>query len=159
MFRQPVCAVMALGVIALAIAPARAANAPIYKCLDNHLGLIYTDLPCKDGEKLDIRPGDADPVAVSRLERVRDQLDQSAAQRIVDERRAAERSALANHLRREPEEERSAEPMAGYAPLDYGYGYVPFLPVTRTHPPRTRSHKLLEARRFAPPPPYFVPRP
>ena len=97
---------------------------------DKHLGLVYTDLPCKDGEKLDIRAGDADPVAVARLERARDQLDQSAAQRIVDERRAAERSALANHLRREAEEERNAaEPMATYLPFDYGYGYgyVPFL--------------------------------
>jgi hypothetical protein len=153
-------ALTALGIVLLAVAPASASNTAIYKCLDNHLGLVYTDLPCKDGEKLDIRAGDADPVAVARLERVRDRLDQSAAQRIVDERRAAERSALANRLRREADEESSAaETMAAYAPFDYGYGYVPFLPVTRMHPPRARAHKLLEPRRFAPQPPYFVPRP
>ena len=157
--RAAACALTAFGIVVLAVAPASAANTAIYKCLDNRLGLVYTDLPCKDGEKLDIRAGDADPVAVARLERVRDQLDQSAAQRIVDERRAAERTALANRLRREADEERSAaETVAAYAPFDYGYGYVPFLPVTRMHP-RARVHKLLEPPRFAPNPPYFVPRP
>jgi hypothetical protein len=158
--RAAACALTALGIVALTVAPASAADTAIYKCLDNHLGLVYTDVPCKDGEKLDIRAGDADPVAVARLERVRDQLDQSAAQRIVDERRAAERIALASRLRREAEEERgAAETMAAYLPFDYGYGYVPFVPVTRAHPPRTRTHKVLEPPRFAPQPPYFVPRP
>ena len=157
--RAAACALTALGIVALAVAPASAANTAIYKCLDNRLGLVYTDLPCKDGEKLDIRAGDADPAAVARLERVRDQLDQSAAQRIVDERRAAERTALANRLRREAEEERSAaETAATYAPFDYGYGYAPFLPVTRMHPPRARAHRFREPLRFAPRPPYFIPR-
>ena len=158
--RAAACALTALSSVVLAVAPASAADTAIYKCLDNHLGLVYTDLPCKDGEKLDIRAGDADPAAVARLERLRDQLDQSTAQRIVDERRAAERSALANRLRREAEEERSvAEPAAAYGSFDYGYAYVPFLPDARTHPPRARAHKSFELRRFAPPPPYFVPRP
>jgi hypothetical protein len=157
MFRQPVCAVMALGVIALAIAPARAANAPIYKCLDNHLGLIYTDLPCKDGEKLDIRAGDADPVAVARLERVRDQLDQSAAQRMSDERRAADQRALAQRLRRDAEEDRGPQQSAEYAPDDYGYAIYPTL--VRRHPPHPRSHRPFEEPRVAPSPPYVVPRP
>jgi len=157
--RAAACALTALSSVVLAVAPASAADTAIYRCLDNHLGLVYTDLPCKDGEKLDIRAGDADPAAVARLERLRDQLDQSTAQRIVDERRAAERSALANRLR-EAEEERSvAEPAAAYAPFDYGYAYVPFLPDARTHPPRARTHKSFEPRRFAPRPPYFVPRP
>jgi hypothetical protein len=158
--RAAAFALTALGIVVIAVAPASAADTAIYKCLDNHLGLVYTDLPCKDGEKLDIRAGDADPAAVARLERVRDQLDQSAAQRIVDERRAAERTALANRLRREVEEERNgAEAMAAYASFDYGYGYAPFLPVTRMHPPRAKAHKFHEPRRFAPRPPYFVPRP
>ena len=159
MTKAAACAVTALGVALLAVEPASASGTAIYKCLDSHLGLVYTDLPCKDGEKLDIHAGDADPVAVARLERWRDQLDQSAAQRIVDERRAAERSALANRLRREAEDERGApDTMAAYAPFDYGYGYVPFPPVTRMHPPRAKAHRLFELRRFAPPPPYSVPR-
>ena len=158
--RAAACALTAVSSVVLAVAPASAADTAIYRCLDNHLGLVYTDLPCKDGEKLDIRAGDADPAAVARLERLRDQLDQSTAQRIVDDRQAAERSALANRLRREAEEERSvAEPAAAYAPFDYGYAYVPFLPDARTHPPRARAHKSFEPRRFAPRPPYFVPRP
>ena len=159
--RAAACALTALGIVVLAVAPASAANTAIYKCLDNRLGVVYTDLPCKDGQKLDIRAGDADPAAVARLERARDQLDQSAAQRIADERRAAERTALANRLRREAEEERSAaENIATYAPFDYGYGYgyAPFLPVTRMHPPRARAHRFREPLGFAPQPPYFIPR-
>ena len=157
--RAVACALIAVGV-GLAVAPASAADATIYKCLDNHLGLVYTDLPCKDGEKLDIRAGDADPAAVARLERLRDQLDQSTAQRIVDERRATERSALVNRIRREDEEGRSiAEPVAVYPPFDYGYTYLPFLPDARTRPPRARANKSFEPPRFAPHPPYFVPRP
>ena len=160
MTKAAACLLTELGVALLAGAPASAASTAIYKCLDNHLGLVYTDLPCKDGEKLDIRAGDADPAAVARLERLRDQLDQSTAQRIVDERRAAERNALTNRLRREAEEERSvAEPAALYPPLDYGYTYLPFLPDARAHPPRSRVHKSVEPLRFAPHPPYFVPRP
>src|SRR5437016_7592482 len=85
--RAAACVLTAAGSIVVAVAPATAADTAIYKCFDNHLGLVYTDLPCKDGEKLDIRAGDADPAAVARLERMRDQLDQSAARRIVDDRR------------------------------------------------------------------------
>src|SRR5262245_65807441 len=48
---------------------AHAASTPIYKCFDKHLALVYTDVPCKDGEQLDLRAGDADPAAVARLER------------------------------------------------------------------------------------------
>ena len=153
------CALTALVIAVIAIAPASAANTTIYKCFDSHLGLVYTDLPCRDGERLDIRAGDADPAALARLERMRDQLDQSAAQRIVDERRAAERTALANTLRREAAEERSTPESMAYLPFDYGYGYAPFLPEARRHPPRARPHKLAGPPRFAPNPPYYVPRP
>src|SRR6266542_2898596 len=89
--RAAACVLTAAGSLVVAVASATAADTAIYKCFDNHLGLVYTDLPCKDGEKLDIRAGDADPAAVARLERVRDQFDQSAARRIVDDRRAASR--------------------------------------------------------------------
>ena len=158
--RAAACALTALVTAVIAIAPASAANTAIYKCLDSHLGLVYTDLPCRDGERLDIRAGDADPAAVARLDRMRDQLDQSAAQRIVDERRAAERTALADRLRRDAVEERSTAETMAYLPYDYGYGYgyAPFLPEARTHPPRARPHKLAGPPRFAPNPPYYVPR-
>src|ERR1700737_2377104 len=79
--------VFALG--ALASTFAFAANTTIYKCFDSHLSLVYTDSPCKDGERMDINPGDADPIAVSKLEHARDMLDRAAAERLSDDRRAA----------------------------------------------------------------------
>src|SRR5215475_13064656 len=78
-----------VGALVVGVGSAQAESVPIYKCLDRNLGIVYTDLPCKDGEKLDLRPGDADPAAVARLERDREELNLAAAQRIADERRAA----------------------------------------------------------------------
>ena len=92
------CPLMALAALLL-MAPAQGANTPIYKCFDKHLALVYTDLPCKDGELLDLRPGDADPAAVAGLERERERLSLSAAQRIADERRAALQRELADRSR------------------------------------------------------------
>ena len=119
MFRRAPCRWLAAGVMALAVAPAWAANAPIYKCFDNHLGLVYTDVPCKDGEQLDIRAGDADPKAVARLDRALDQLDQSAAQRMLDDRHAADTRTAAAWL--PPEGDMAPEGPS--APFAYGYGY------------------------------------
>lgn len=112
---------LALLVTALAAAPAVAGSGPIYKCFDNHLALVYTDLPCKDGEQLDIRAGDADPAAVARLERERDQLDQMVAQRILDERH--ERSAAVWSPAVPQGDWGMQEAMAG--PWDYGYVVYP----------------------------------
>ncbi len=82
-------ATAAAAVFACAAGFASAAPAPVYKCLDRNLGINYTDIPCKDGERLDIRAGDPDPAAIAQLARERDALDRSAAQRIADERHAA----------------------------------------------------------------------
>jgi len=73
---------------ALAAGNAGATALPIYKCTDRTLGIVYTDVPCKDGEKLDVRAGNADPAAIARLDREREAWDRSAAQRIADDRRA-----------------------------------------------------------------------
>jgi hypothetical protein len=128
---------LALGAMALACAPAWAVDTPIYKCFDNHLSLVYTDLPCKDGEVVDIRAGSADPAAVARLERARDQLDQSADERTRDERRAAEMRGMAWL----PDDD-SAAPQAAAEPFDYGYGYLPY-PLLRPHHPRQhRPHPV-----------------
>jgi hypothetical protein len=134
---------LAAGVVALAVAPAEAASAPIYKCFDSHLGLVYTDLPCKDGEQLDIRAGDADPKAVARLDRALDQLDQSAAQRMLDDRRAADTRAAAVFLPRESEEDPGASPAAN-APFayGYGYGYYPYPPFVRPMLHHPRPHRV-----------------
>ncbi|MEO8755509.1 MAG: hypothetical protein ABI624_22835 [Casimicrobiaceae bacterium] len=60
----------------------------VYKCFDRNLAILYTDEPCK-GEEMTIRAGEADPAAVAELQRERDAVGRSAAQRIADNRRAA----------------------------------------------------------------------
>jgi hypothetical protein len=137
-----------------------AAGAPIYKCLDKNLGLLYTDQPCKEGEQLDIRAGEADPAAVARLERQRDALDQSAAQRITDLRRAAAaEKESASRLRYEQVDERGSSDYS--SPYDYGsayvYDYGNGSRRFRRHRPMD-PHPTPHTPQFAPPPPYIVPR-
>jgi len=149
MLRRATRLCLAIGAMAL-VAPAFAVNAPIYKCFDNQLNLVYTDLPCKEGEVVDIRAGDADPVAVARLERERDQLDQSAAQRMLDERRAALSPGYAAWLPPEPSPPEPAADAYGYG---YGYGYIMYPPVRRPllhHRRPSRPHALPGIARGAP---------
>ena len=121
-----------------------AATEPIYKCIDANQHVAYTDVPCRNGEQLDIRAGEADPVAMARLQRERDRLDQSAAQRIADQQR-----------QRDPPVRYVAD---GYRPA-YGapasdYGGVGWLPdVARFHPPKARAPKAHGPRNIAPMPP------
>jgi hypothetical protein len=154
-------AMIAASALVLATSVADAATASIYKCLGANLVVIYTDQPCKDGEQLDIRAGDADPAAVAQLQRARDQLDWNAAVRIAEERRAAAQRDLAALARRERDEDRSAvdDPDYSGSPYDYALLWYPaFVPMPsahlrRPHPPRTAA-----PRTFAPNPPYVVPR-
>jgi hypothetical protein len=154
-------AMIAAGALVLATSVADAATASIYKCLGANLTFTYTDQPCKGGEPLDIHAGDADPAAVAQLQRARDQLDRSAAARIVEERRTAAQRDLAALMRRERDEDRSAayEPDYSASPYDYSLLWYPaFVPMhsahlQRPHPPRTAA-----PRSFAPSPPYLVPR-
>src|ERR1700757_2954476 len=152
--RSPLMALAAL----LLIAPAHAANTAIYKCFDKHLALVYTDLPCKDGEQLDLRPGDADPAAVAGLEREREQLSLSAAQRISDERHAALQRELADRSRPIMVEQNAPDSSTDYADYGYGYGYPVFAHSPKAHP-RPRAHRMAEHAGIAPNPPYVVPRP
>src|SRR6476659_855136 len=130
-----------------------AAGTPIYKCFDRNLGLLYTDEPCKEGEQMDLRPGDADPAAVARLERLRDALDQSASQRIADMRRVPAEGKVAS---------RSQYPLLDEGgPYDYGPPYVSDYGIVAhrfVHHRGMRLRPQLRIRHFAPPPPYFVPR-
>ena len=137
----------------LTIGAAHAANTPIYKCFDKHLALVYTDVPCKDGEELDLRAGDPDPAAVARLERERELLSMAAAQRLADERRAALQIELADRSRSV-----AFEPNVPDTSADYGYGY-PALAYAPKARPRHHLHRASQQSRFAPPPPYIVPRP
>jgi hypothetical protein len=141
-----------LGGLLLAAGSAQAASVPIYKCLDRNLGLVYTDLPCKDGEKLDLRAGDSDPAAVAALERERERLSVSAAQRLADERYASlQRDLASGYYRDSPVVQPSAPEVS-----DYGYGYPVAYP-RRAHP--RAHHHPVAASRAAPNPPHVIPRP
>jgi hypothetical protein len=152
LIRSPLIALAAL----LLIAPAHAANTAIYKCFDKHLALVYTDVPCKEGEQLDLRPGDADPAAVAGLERERERLSLSAAQRISDERRAALQRELADRSRPIMVEQNAPDSSTDYA--DYGYGYPVFAYPPKARP-RPHARRMAEHAGIAPNPPYVVPRP
>lgn len=111
---MPLSRPLALLALAAAIAGSGAAGAaPIYKCFDRGLGVLYTDEPCK-GEVVDIRPGSADPVALAELQREREAVSRSAALRIAENRRAPE-APVAGYI--EP------SPVIAAPYVDYGYGY------------------------------------
>ena len=100
------------------------AAAQIYKCVDRSLGILYTDVPCKEGERLDVRAGDANPAAIAQLAREREALDRSAAQRIADERRATlQRRYLRLRARVPGAGRRRVRRSARLFPR-YGYGYT-----------------------------------
>ena len=127
-----------IGLAWLAPLTGLAATEPIYKCIDANLRVAYTDVPCKNGEQLDIHAGEADPAAIARLQRERDRLDQSAAQRIADQQR-----------QRDPPVRYIADDYRGLPTNDYGGGW--WLPgVARPHPPKARAPG---PRRIAPMPP------
>ena len=141
---------LGFGLALLAPIGSSAATTPIYKCFDKNLGLLYTDEPCKDGELVTIRAGDADPAAVARLERARDALDQAAAQRLADLRRApAQQDFAAWYPSMDP---RSAyddvAASMSYGPYDYGLPWF-YSGFSRHHPPRSRSHKPMQSRHIA----------
>src|SRR5258706_1931926 len=134
----------------------RAASTVVYRCLDAHLGVVYTDVPCKDGAPFDVHTGEVDAAAVAKLERARDALDQSAAQRISDERRlAGQKELLAAQLPREGGDGHYGEDMVAYGA--YTYPIAGFAPA-RPHPPRHRAMRRSTARGVSPNPPYVVPR-
>ena len=68
-------ALIALGTLGLVAPSALATTTTIYKCFDHHLSLVYTDAPCKEGERMNIDAGDANPVAVAKLEHARDMIE------------------------------------------------------------------------------------
>jgi hypothetical protein len=129
------------------------ATTPIYKCFDKNLSLVYTDEPCRDGEQLDIRAGDADPAAVAWLQRERDELDQSAAQRIADQRRLGALGQLMPAFQYAPIEQFGPYEYAPYF-VDSGFWSYPFV---GRHPMRFRKPALHHMRYFASPLPRVVP--
>jgi hypothetical protein len=89
-----------------------AANAAIYKCKDVHGGLLYTDTPCKGGERLNLKPGVADPAAIQRLERAQAALNELAAKRRADEALEESEKETQRLLREQAAAQRRAEAAA-----------------------------------------------
>jgi len=136
-----------------------AADTPIYKCVDKNLAVLYTDQPCKDGERMNIRPGDADPAAVARLERERDALDRSSAQRIADERRdAVQRQYFAPAQPEDTSPGRHAASTDASEYLPFGYGFQPYYPADRLPAPPAHRARKSEQRHFVPAHPRVPPR-
>jgi len=146
-----VLVVLCFGAVASGHAPAATT---VYKCFDKNLGVLYTDEPCR-GEQLSIRAGEADPAAVAALQRERDAVSQSAAQRIIDNRRATlQREFAPQYAYPLPEAlpaYADAEPYytGGYG----GYGYVPYSTDKRPHPPRAKPARRFDGERAVPNPP------
>jgi hypothetical protein len=151
-----VYAVLALGLALLASTSNAATPAQIYKCVDKNHRVLYTDEPCQGGELLNIRAGEADPAALARLERAREALEQRAAQRNADERRAAEQREIAAWYARE-----NAQAAYDYsvATTPYASGVTWWYPgFVRPYPHRSRPPKLPDTRRFMPKSPPMAPR-
>lgn len=146
-----------LGSLSLTMASgsAWAATTTVYKCFDKNLAILYTDQPCR-GEQMDIRAGDADPVAVAELQREREALSRSAAQRIADNRRAALEPSYPTQRPYAPVEAVPAYPDAnGY--YYGGYGVSPYPAAHRGRPPM-RDARRADRERFVPNPPRGLPR-
>ena len=115
------------------------AGAPtVYKCFDRNLSVVYTDVPCV-GEQMNIRAGDADPVAVAELQRERQAIAASAAQRISDTparcaRPGGRGGSTSISLRKEWKARRRVD-----YNVPYGYAYLPSTGCgARGHPWHTR---------------------
>jgi hypothetical protein len=141
-------------------APSHASDVPIFKCMQADGQLLYTDTPCKGGEVLRIsKAPPPDPAALRQLERARDALDISAARRKAKEEFEAARRDELDRLTREEETARQAAYAAmmdtyiGYAPW---WGWYPGFAQPRPH--RPEPPEVENPKRFAPRPPYFVPR-
>jgi len=142
-------------IITMAGGSAWAATTTVYKCFDKNLGILYTDQPCK-GEQMDIRAGDPDPVAVAELQREREALSRSAAQRIADNRRAVLERDYATQRAYAPVEALPAYPDGdGY--YYGGYGVSPYPTAHRGRPPM-RDARHSDRERFVPNPPRGLPR-
>lgn len=148
---RPIHAVPAWLVLAffLASGTASGAGTPIYKCFDRNLGVLYTDVPCKDGEHVDVRAGDADPVAVARLQREMDAVAQSADRRIaLAERAAVERQYVQPYAYPPERDLGTYADEAAYASYG-GYAVAPY-DHDRARPKGARSPKRFERRYTVP---------
>ncbi len=140
----------------LATANAFAASTTVFKCFDRDLGVLYTDEPCK-GEQMNIRVTDPDPAAIAELQRERDALARSTAQRVADSRRALRDNAYTAPYFYPAQEDTGAYADAS-AYLPYGYTMPPYAQPRRSHAGAMHAVKQEKRRVVSIPPPVFHPR-
>ena len=132
---------MCLRSAALALACAalggHAAAQTIYRCDDGKGGVLYVDAPCKDGAKVDMLPGKADPAAIERLKRDQKAFDERQAVRDARVQADAQAAREARRLREHQASASEPEPVYGYPPWAWGgYSLGPPVPPVRPRPPR-----------------------
>ena len=135
----PLSRMLVVAATAAATMHAGASTTIVYKCFDRNLGVLYTDQPCR-GQQLEIRAGDPDAVAVAALQKERDALAKSIADRIADSRKP----------RRDAEDERTwvlpPAPAPAYAAYDvYDPAWYRFAP--NDPPRRGRDEAARDERR------------
>jgi hypothetical protein len=152
-------AALALACVALG---GHAAAQTIYRCDDGKGGVLYVDAPCKDGAKVDMLPGKADPAAIERLKREQKAFDERQAARDARVQADAQAAREARRVREQQASASEPEPVYGYPPWAWG-GYYPWPPVppVRPRPPRpdtTPSYVPAKPGLFQPSPPLVAPR-
>jgi hypothetical protein len=149
MLRVAARLLIGIAAVVVVIEPVAAADTPIYKCKEANGHILYTDEPCDGGNRLDIHAGAADPTALQRLERAREALDRSTAERAAAARREAARQEETDRLRREAEAaqaKRAAESAAGYSDYDCASGWGCYLSYPRRELPRRLPPDAAERR-------------
>ena len=115
----------------------------VYRCDDGKGGVLYADVPCKQGIRVDIPSGKADPAAIERLQR--EQRAFAARQAARDAR--AEREAVAARAERESERQRQRDAWLASQVLpdpyvwDGWWPWFPIVPVVPPPPPRPRPER------------------
>ena len=120
--RRGVDAVTALlvAIAALVLAPdaVLAADTTVYRCPDGNGRVLYTDVPCRNAEVVDLRPGEAAPGAAQRLAAAQAELDAGMqAYRAAEAAAAAQRASAAFV----PMSPYAALPVADAPYEDFGY--------------------------------------
>ena len=83
------------------IAHGQDSSAPtVYRCRGADGAIEYRDYPCKGGAVVDMKPGEADPAAIARLQRAQAEFDRALARRrmLEDAGRRAEEAARAREV-------------------------------------------------------------
>jgi len=143
-------ALLATCVALLVAGNAWASSTMVYKCFDRNQGVLYTDEPCR-GEQMNVQVTDANPLAVAELQRERDALARSTAQRLADGHRAALDNAYAAQYVYPPGEDAGAYTDAnGYFPY---YGTLAYASGRRAHAAAMHPVKQVKRQRVVTIPP------